>query len=478
MSNPMVSRLLPVDRPVARAVAYEPELAAIELDRVLAQLLETRRRAEWLLCRYLADIAEGRRFREIGYYSDILHYARDRLGLSVKSTRERLRIGRALRALPRIEHAFVAGRLSYSRVRELTRVAKAGDEEHWLELGRMLPMRELERRVAAVVGTEAMTDAPAEIRWRTPGTVELRMQLLSRAMQGAREAAEAPMSDAEALGAVARKALATLCAPDGATTGDPRKAVVLYRCRVCGQTEVETGSVPVPLTPAQADRLGCGAKVIDLATEGRDEESTSSAMPAAVRRAVLARDRARCRVCGRRRYVDVHHLVPRSQGGAHSRSNCATLCTSCHAALHEGRLRADGDADQSLRWFGDHDRAIHSHDAHEAPAGATGYSRTEAAPVAAAVGNVAAEATMAREPTPAASEPLVVDAATLLRAMGGRGGWTADALIEATGLGAARVAAALAVLQLERRAESDGLGRFSPGAHDVPIGASPVAYAA
>jgi hypothetical protein len=161
--------------------------------------------------------------------------------------------------------------------------------------------------------------------------------------------------------------------------------------------------------------------------------------------------------------------------------------------LHEGRLRADGDADQSLRWFGDHDRAIHSHDAHEAPAGATGYSRTEAAPgaapqrdvtteaatpVAAAVGNVAAEATMAREPTPAASEPLVVDAATLLRAMGGRGGWTADALIEATGLGAARVAAALAVLQLERRAESDGLGRFSPGAHDVPIGASPVAYAA
>jgi hypothetical protein len=429
MRNPMVSSSSPLGRPVAHtagtaalsafaakieapvqgpspavvtgaSAGYDPELGAIELDRVLAELLETRRQTEWLLCRYLADIAEGRRFREIGYYSDILHYARDRLGLSVKSTRERLRIGRALRALPRIERAFVAGHLSYSRVRELTRVATADDEEHWLELGRVLPMRELERRVAAVVGAAAMTDAPAEIRWRTPETVELRMQLpaeawalLSRAMQGAREASERPMSDAEALEAVAQEALARLCERHGtdAATGDPRRAVVLYRCRLCGQSELETGAVPVPLTPAQADRLGCGA-------------------------------------------------------GAHSRSNCATLCTTCHTALHEGKLRAEGDADGDLRW-----------------------QESEAREIAA----------MPSCPNAGGAEPFVVDATTVLRAMGGRGGWTADGLIEATGLGAGRVAAALVVLELDERAVSDGLGRFSPVAcmvgHDVPVGASTVA---
>jgi hypothetical protein len=51
---------------------YEPDLGGRELDQALAQLLAARRQAEWLLCRYLADIADGRRFREVGYYSDIL----------------------------------------------------------------------------------------------------------------------------------------------------------------------------------------------------------------------------------------------------------------------------------------------------------------------------------------------------------------------------------------------------------------------
>jgi hypothetical protein len=507
MSNPMVSPSSPFDYPIEHVVPtaalsafaaerealdqvaapaadagpaahYKADLGPRELDRALGQLLAARRQTEWLLCRYLADIAEGRRFREIGYYSDILHYARDRLGLSVKSTRERLRIGRALRALPRVEHAFVAGRLGYSRVRELTRVATADDEEQWLELGRRLPMRELERRVAAVVGAEAMTDAPAEIRWRTPETVELRMQLpaevwalLSRAMQGAREAAEAPMSDAEAIEAVAREALARLCEPDGAAKGDPRKAVVLYRCRLCGQTEVETGAVPVPLAPAQANRLACGAKLVDLATEGYEEQCTGGTMPAAVRRAVLARDRARCRVCGRRRYVDVHHLVPRSQGGAHSRSGCATLCTTCHAALHEGKLRAEGDADEGLRWFDSEGSEIHARATHETPPTGSAQPPGARAPVAALRHQEATGEAMASEPTAGSSEPFVVDATTLLRAMGGRGGWTADALTEATGLGAGRVAAALIALQVERRAVPDGFGRFSPVAAPSGVGA-------
>jgi hypothetical protein len=434
MSNPMVSPSLPFEPPVDRtggaaalgaiaaelealdhgaspavgtgpAARYQAELGAIELDRALAQLLETRRQTEWLLCRYLADIAEGRRFREIGCYSDILHYARERHGLSVKATRERLRIGRALRALPRIEHAFVGGLLSFSRVRELTRVATTDDQDHWLELGRRLPMRELERRVAAVVGAEAMTDAPADVRWRTPEWVELRIKLpaeawalLSRAMQGARETAEAPMSDAQALEAVAREALARLCQAGGAASGT---------------------------------------------------------VPAAVRRAVLARDRARCRVCGRRRHVEVHHFVPRSQGGAHSRSNCATLCISCNAALREGKLRAEGAAPQpGLPTEG----AMPDHHT-PGPGGATTDDPTSGP-----------EAAMSADRTAGINEPFVVDASALLRAMGGRGGWTADDLIEATHLGAARVAAALSALQLERRAVSDGLGRFSPVAPMSQLG--------
>ena len=71
------------------------------------------------------------------------------LGLGARETRERIRIGRALRQLPGVEHAFIAGDVSYSRVREVTRVAQPDTESDWLELAQSLDMRALERRVAS-----------------------------------------------------------------------------------------------------------------------------------------------------------------------------------------------------------------------------------------------------------------------------------------------------------------------------------------
>ncbi|MBW2527805.1 MAG: hypothetical protein JRI23_26730, partial [Deltaproteobacteria bacterium] len=305
---------------------YRSDLTSEELHEQLVALRDTKRKAEWLLCRYLADMADEGRFRDLGWYADLHHYARERLGFGVKATRERVRIGKALRALPSIERAFVRGRLSYSRVREVTRVAVPDTEAQWLETAERLTMRELERKVAQVVGPKDAAPSPADVTWTTPDLVELSVRLpaetwalLKRAMEGARQQAERSISDAEAIEAVAREALAQLAQADSTDLGDPRKAVVLYQCTDCGQTELETNAGAVPLPEHAAERLGAGAKRIDLSTEGRCEACVGGAMPAAVRRAVLARDRAKCRICGRRRYVDVHHFHPQSEGGEHSR---------------------------------------------------------------------------------------------------------------------------------------------------------------
>ena len=101
--------------------SYVSGLSAAQLDSTIAELLSTKRRCEWLVCRYLADIADEKRFQQVGYFSDVFHYAKERLDLGVKLTRERVRIGKGLRDLPRIEEAFVRGDLSYSKVREITR---------------------------------------------------------------------------------------------------------------------------------------------------------------------------------------------------------------------------------------------------------------------------------------------------------------------------------------------------------------------
>jgi len=420
--------------------AYRPELSTSELVAAIRRLLEEQRLAERLLCRYLADLSDrvdARGFDVMGGFADIYHASRCLFGMGVRRTRERVRVGRALRRLPRIEEALLDGRLAYSRVREVTRVARPEDEAQWLALARELPMRVLERRVAEAGGSsgrEARTSEPAGVTWTSPDTIEVRLHLraetwalLQRAMEGARRAAEddALLADAEALDAVARDALARQAAGESSAV---RRTVVLYECRTCSRTELETGAGPIELGAGAAAAHGCGAEVRDLLTEGRIERRGGS-VPAAVARAVRLRDRDRCRVpgCSRRRYVDVHHIDERSRGGVHARRNCILLCDTHHRMLHERRLVIAGDADGEIE-----------------VRDAAGQRLVDplAPPDATQLGSGGG------------------DGARLLAVMGGRGGWDADALCEATGLTFGAVGAGLLTLELAGRAERDAFGRY------------------
>jgi hypothetical protein len=249
-----------VDTAIARD--YHPQLSTPSLIAEVRRLLFTERRAGRLVCRYLADLADRiheRQDAELTAYVDEFHATACFFDLGARETRERVRIGRALRSLPQIEAAFIAGGLSYSRVREVTRVARPETESEWLERARSLDMRSLERRVAGAVeggaldepqeggaslspsnalgapGTRpstalrdgdpttdggtttvrpaALTHAPTERIDRDALRVTFTLSaeawaLLERALQGARHRAATPLSDAEALEAVARDALA------------------------------------------------------------------------------------------------------------------------------------------------------------------------------------------------------------------------------------------------------------------------------
>ncbi|MFN2371745.1 MAG: HNH endonuclease [Candidatus Krumholzibacteriia bacterium] len=64
-----------------------------------------------------------------------------------------------------------------------------------------------------------------------------------------------------------------------------------------------------------------------------------------VRREVLARDRHRCQGpgCGRTRFLEVHHVVPRERGGTNASANLVTLCAACHRLWHERGAGAVAD---------------------------------------------------------------------------------------------------------------------------------------
>ena len=52
-----------------------------------------------------------------------------------------------------------------------------------------------------------------------------------------------------------------------------------------------------------------------------------------IRQEVLQRDDRKCQVCGKEHSGQVHHVIPRSQGGTNDLSNLITLCGRCHMLI-------------------------------------------------------------------------------------------------------------------------------------------------
>ena len=90
------------------------------------------------------------------------------------TSREWIRIGRLLRELPHIADAFEARRLSYSKVRTLTRVATADNEQELIELADGVPASQLTMVLARWMhntwepaAVEDYQHQHRSVRWRT-----------------------------------------------------------------------------------------------------------------------------------------------------------------------------------------------------------------------------------------------------------------------------------------------------------------------
>src|SRR5438093_12333007 len=108
-----------------------------ELDRLGDEIAELSAHLEAATARLLDLIRQfdarggwGNGFRSCA------HWLSWRVGLDIGAAREKVRVARALGALPRLANALARGELSYAKVRALTRVATAATEERWGRRGR------------------------------------------------------------------------------------------------------------------------------------------------------------------------------------------------------------------------------------------------------------------------------------------------------------------------------------------------------
>ncbi|HKO92119.1 MAG TPA: hypothetical protein VJU61_13240 [Polyangiaceae bacterium] len=130
-----------------------------------------------------------------------------------------------------------------------------------------------------------------------------------------------------------------------ATQGGPH--VGANARRNSDSVESHTAQVDSSATP---ERAGAERAPANSSSQKNGAPSSGHALPRAkqtippaLRRAVLLRDQHRCQVpgCCNSRWIDVHHIELRSEGGRHSLQNLICICGAHHHAAHHGQLRLE-----------------------------------------------------------------------------------------------------------------------------------------
>lgn len=68
------------------------------------------------------------------------------------------------------------------------------------------------------------------------------------------------------------------------------------------------------------------------------------------RQSIYRRDGWRCALCDSPKYIQIHHIIKRSQGGGNHPHNLITLCSDCHALAHGMDLRNIPDMQGTPGW--------------------------------------------------------------------------------------------------------------------------------
>lgn len=323
--------------------AYAPGQSARSAHQSLQQSLEILDRAQHCAVLWFGEIMRRELFRELGY-STMRAYALEELGFSSTRAGDFLRLAAKLDSLPEVQREVAAGRLGYTKAREIAKVADAQNEKQWLQVAQKNSRRKLEatvREAQQIAVRERKNDAnqgelvPRPVPAAPPTAVPVRVGFEFTPSQYARyEALLAKMDHrghpADLLLEMMETFLATTdIAPRGAT--GPHCQIHVHECPTCARTTVQTPRGEKELTPLEAETMLCDAQIHE---SGRRNTTT---IPPRTRRKVLARDRHQCRRrgCPHTRYLHIHHLTPRAQGGGNESENLVTLCTACHELWHQ-----------------------------------------------------------------------------------------------------------------------------------------------
>ena len=337
-------------------------------------LAQREREATVALIVHLAEFDERRLYLAEGYPS-LFKYCTDVLHLSEHATYNRIETARAVRHFPVLLEHLAAGWVTLFAVRRLAPHLTPENHPDVLALARHKSTREIEELVARLHPLPPVPDVIRKLPARTPATrtVSNPAPLLVEAHQ-----APSPSGDDDASEILAAVAPASMHAPGTPPASPARRAVVSplaperYKVQFTANAEllaklreaqaflrhqIPDGDLEQIFDRALEALLGQLRKR-KLAATDRPRETqhrasgappnplpSSRHTPAAVRRAVWARDGGRCafvstdgRQCAEGGFVEFHHVVPYAHGGPASVDNIELRCRAHNGYEAEGHF--------------------------------------------------------------------------------------------------------------------------------------------
>jgi hypothetical protein len=322
----------------------------------------------------------------LGGVNSCAHWLNWKCGMNEGAAREKVRVAHALPGLPLITAAFREGKVSYSKVRAMTRAATPKNEEYLLSIANHGTANHVERLVSQyrrlkrneALEQENVRHAQRELSWMMDGdgmwifrgkfTAE-QGALISRALEGAmdemfqeseNEPADVPAQPPAGVNgclpaphpvalrradALERVAESWLAGSHGDRSGGDRYLLHIHTEVDVLKTEGEGAESELEghgcVSAETSRRMACDSAVVHW-HETPDGEALnigrkSRSIPPATRRALQRRDGG-CRFpgCICTRFVDAHHIVHWADGGETNMNNLVLLCRRHHRLVHEG----------------------------------------------------------------------------------------------------------------------------------------------
>ncbi len=306
------------------------------------------------------------------------HWLNWKCGIALGAAREKVRVAHTLQDLPLISSALHSGRISYSKVRAMTRVATPQNEDYLMMIadhGTASHVERLVRNYRKVKRNEALErdnqhHALRELNWYIDddGSYVLKARLspeqgarITQALDAATSAireeqlnaaedvsAETPIAAhrADALERIGDLYLSgALATEEVIVKGGDRSTLHIHTdintLQAHGdgaESELASGGC---VSAETSRRLACDCAVVHWLDDADgitlNIGRRSRSIPPAIRRALDRRDSG-CRFpgCTARHYVDAHHVRHWADGGETRLDNLLLLCRHHHRLVHEG----------------------------------------------------------------------------------------------------------------------------------------------